>query len=979
MLTILNIDYFSIIRLATLIMSLSISVYIFSIKGKSTPTILLAFAFLGLTLFNVSMFIWHVEPYYWQPYNLKNLFQPFLMAIGATISAFSFLLFTYHFPHFQKSQKREYRIILIFFALVNLGICGLAFINFIILQRMQSSFQLNLIYHRLLAGSTGVQYLLVVFLLIRKTVRLSTGESRPFWLKFFKPLRKDARATRALAIVLLLPFMAIITFLLRLFGILHPVTMIYLVSYIFLLFYFSSIVTYLNHTEERTTFQVKLVFGTLVVMLGILGLVAIIVGRSYERDYVNENLISDRQTIHYALNHYHSYDITRSPFRFDSDLGYRTEISYGERKSIELQFSFPFFNQVYNTIHILSGPMIYIGEEIREEGWGGYNPQPAIAPIIMNLDPSAGGGIFLKNETERVTISWYEVPEFERSSTNTIQLALYKDGSFDISYVELNPDPRNRSIKVDVTAPAKITGTVLGTEGKKGISYEPRLIGVHPGGRDIPLQPIRFMKDLPYSSTTPGAIFESYENYFYLYLHNRMFLLAVVLVGSSIFILFFFPILFKTSLIKPLHLLYEGMEKADKGDLDIAISPQFNDEIGFLSRSFNQMLQSIKRAEANFRTLAENAQDGILIISESDVPIYANKKASEITGFGNSELLKINFYKLWQSDKFSKGIENYRKEPEEKRISKHREAFLKTKNGEEVPIELTVSRTVWHGKSAEVVIVRDITERKRSEEQARQQQQQLMKMDKLTSLGILTAGVAHEINNPNQTILSNASFLVRACPEVLSILRGYSDENADFLIAGLNYAEFQKRFPGLIEGIEGCSNRIDGIVKGLKSFSRDEPENLMTSLDINSLIQTATELCENFIKKATENFALKLGNNIPKIKGNAQRLEQVIINLILNACQSLINKEQAISISSLYEKKQNSVLIIVHDEGIGIPKEHLAKIKDPFFTTKRALGGTGLGLYVSDSIVKEHNGILSFDSSQGKGTAATISLPVKED
>ncbi len=972
----LNLGYFSIARLATLILSLCISIYLFSIKGKSTSTIILAFAFLGATLFNLSMFLEHASPYYWQPYNLQNLIKPFLLVIGASIAVMCFLLFSYYFPRFQKNERREYRFILLFSALINLVILGLTFYNFIILQMMQSYFQFEVIYYRILAGSLGVHFFLVIFLLIRKTVRLSAGESRPGWLRFFKPLRRDTRATRALSIVLLLPLVAAIAYVLRYFGIFPPLVTIYFTWYVFLLFYFSSIVTYLNHTEERTTFQVKLVGGALVVMFVIIGIVAIAVGRSYERDYVNENLISEQTTVHFAQNHYKSYNITRATFRFDSDMGLRTGISYGAGKSIDLRFSFPFYDQVYNKIHILSGPMIYLGEEIREKGWGGNHPQPVIAPIIMNLDPSAGGEIFLKSEMERTTITWYELPEFERSSKNTIQLVLYKDGSFDISYIELNPDSRNRSIKIDVMTTANITGSVLGGRGNRGISFEPRLIGIHPGGRAALLQPIRFLKDLPYLSTIQGAIFEAYDIDYYQYIHNRMIPLAFVLLGSSIFILFFFPIILKNSLIKPLHVLYEGMERVNRGDINITISPRFNDEIGFLTRSFNRMLHSIRKAESNFRTLAENAQDGIFIISESGTPIYANKRASEITGFGNPELMKISFNDLVRHDEFGK-IKEHKKLFKRIQISTHSEAIIQSKNCEEVPVELTLFRTYWHGKYAHVVVVRDITERKRSEEQARQQQQQLMKMDKLTSLGILVAGVAHEINNPNHTILSNASFLMRASPEILSILSDYSDENDDFLIAGLEYTDFRKSYSLLIKGIEGCSNRIDGIVKGLRAFSRDEPGHFMTSLDINLVIQTAGELLENFLKKTTENFTLQLENDIPKIKGNAQRLEQVIINLILNACQSLTDREQIISICSLYDREQNSVLVIVRDEGIGVPEEQLAKIKDPFFTTKRAQGGTGLGLYVSDSIIKEHKGSLSFESLQGKGTAATISLPAE--
>ncbi len=433
----------------------------------------------------------------------------------------------------------------------------------------------------------------------------------------------------------------------------------------------------------------------------------------------------------------------------------------------------------------------------------------------------------------------------------------------------------------------------MGTTVKKGIPFAPRLIGVHPGGRHAPLQRIRFLHGLPYTSTAPQVLFEDYEIDYYRYLHTRMAPLALILIGSSIFIFFFFPLLFRSSLIKPLHILYEGMKRVDNGDLNVTISTQFNDEVGFLARSFNSMLQSVQRAESNFKTLAENAQDGILIVAKSGTPLYANNRACEIIGFDTNHLMQTKLDELIGSEYFEASGNN-----DGVLFPSHFEISMRTKRRKELHLELTGSRTFWQGQPAEVVVLRDISERKRSEEQARQQQQHLMKMDKLTSLGILVAGVAHEINNPNQTILSNASFLVRACPEVLSILSEYERDSGHFLIAGLRYEEFRRSFVELIQGIEGCSRRIDGIVKGLSAFSRDEPTESMTSVDINAVIRSAHELLVSFIKKATEQFTLQLMQDIPKVKGNAQRLEQVLINLILNSCQSLTDRTQEIAVIS---------------------------------------------------------------------------------
>jgi PAS domain S-box-containing protein len=974
----LNLGYFSIIRLATLILSLSISVYLFSIRGKSTSTIILACAFLGATLFNVSMLMEHANPYYWQPYGIQNLVRTFLLAVGASITILCFLLFSYYFPHFQTHEKREYRIVLVISGAINVGILALTFYNFIYLQIVRSYFEFEAMYYRIFAGSLGAQFCLVIFLLCRKTVRLSAGESRSMWFKLIKPVRVGAKAARALAVILFLPLIAALAYLLRYLGVLPPLITIHFVWYVFLLFYASSIIIYLNNTEETTTFQVKIVGGSLVVVFIIMSVVAIVVGRSYEKDYINENFISDNTTIHFAPNHFGSYDITRAPFRYDADMGSRTGLGYGERKSIALPFSFPFYEQKYTNIHVLNGPMIFLGEEIREKGWGGYHPQPVIAPIIMNLDPSSGGEVFLKSEDNRETITWYRVPEFEKSSQNTVQLALSADGTFDISYIELHPGRRKLPLKIDVMTTANITGSVLGGRGERGASFEPRLIGIHPGGRYTQLQPIRFMKDLPYKSSTPGPIFEAYDIDYYQYIHDKMAPLAFILLGSSIFILFFFPLILKNSLIKPLHVLYSGMEKVNRGNMEVSISPRFNDEIGFLTRSFNQMLHSVKKAESNFRTLAENASDGIFIILDGGSLIYANKRASEITGFDNTELIGASLNDLIHDKTYEEMQWQQEDSSDRQKTPKHYETFMHTKGGEEVSVEVTISRTDWHGKRASVIVVRDISERKRSEEQQRLQQQQLMLMDKLTSLGILVAGVAHEINNPNQTILSNASFLVRASSEILSILKSYNDDNEDFLIAGLDYVEFQTRFSEIVSGIERCSNRIDGIVGGLRAFSRDEPQYVMTSLNINSVIESAVKLLDNYIKNSTRYFSIKLEKNVPSIKGNAQRLEQVIINLIMNACQSLADREQTISVQSICDASRGTILIIIRDSGAGIEDEDLTEIKKPFFTTKRAQGGTGLGLYVSESIITEHGGTLVFESEKGKGTTATVSLPVLE-
>jgi polar amino acid transport system substrate-binding protein len=115
---------------------------------------------------------------------------------------------------------------------------------------------------------------------------------------------------------------------------------------------------------------------------------------------------------------------------------------------------------------------------------------------------------------------------------------------------------------------------------------------------------------------------------------------------------------------------------------------------------------------------------------------------------------------------------------------------------------------------------------------------------------------------------------------------------------------------------------------------------------------------------------------LPTIRGNAQRIEQVVINLILNACQAFDDPEKGIALATRYDHDKGLVICTCRDEGEGIAPEHLPRLTDPFFTTKREQGGTGLGLSVSATIVQQHGGTLEFNSSPGQGTTATLSLPV---
>ncbi len=267
-------------------------------------------------------------------------------------------------------------------------------------------------------------------------------------------------------------------------------------------------------------------------------------------------------------------------------------------------------------------------------------------------------------------------------------------------------------------------------------------------------------------------------------------------------------------------------------------------------------------------------------------------------------------------------------------------------------------------------------EKKRAEKKAGLRQEQLFQASKMVSLGTLVSGVAHEINNPITAVTLNTPTLQKAWKSVLPILDEYEEANGDFMVGGMYYSRIRERLPALISDIAEGARRVKEIVADLKDFARENPSEQSEDVDVNAVVDKASGLVNHLIKKSTDHFSVRRGESIPVIKGNTRRLEQVVINLIMNACQALPDNEKSVAVVTGYDKGAEEVFIEVSDEGTGVPENVLKQITDPFFTTRRDAGGTGLGLAISDRIVADHNGIMEFNSVPGRGTRVVVRLPV---
>jgi len=391
-----------------------------------------------------------------------------------------------------------------------------------------------------------------------------------------------------------------------------------------------------------------------------------------------------------------------------------------------------------------------------------------------------------------------------------------------------------------------------------------------------------------------------------------------------------------------------------------------------------QVEVAFRESGEKYRTILNNIEEGYYEVDLTGNVIFFNDSLCKVIGYSKEELMGMNNRQLMTDEMARRVYQTFNEIYRTGIPAKEFDWELIRKDGTKRFIEVSIS-LMCDSKGQPIGfygIARDITERKQAEEQAKLHQQQLMQASKMVALGTLVSSVAHEINNPNNFIMLNAPLLKDAWQHVLPILDEYYEKNKDFMIGGMRYTEMRDRIPRLFSGISDGSKRIKQIVEDLRDFVRRDASDMNQSVDVNAVLRSATSLLSNVIAKSTSHFSVKYGEKIPSLRGNFHRLEQVIINLIQNACQALPDIRRGLSLSTSYNEKMHSIVVKVQDEGIGIPPEVLPHITDPFFTTKSDSGGIGLGLSISSRIVKEHGGTLTFTSEPGKGTTTEIILPV---
>jgi two-component system, NtrC family, sensor kinase len=303
-------------------------------------------------------------------------------------------------------------------------------------------------------------------------------------------------------------------------------------------------------------------------------------------------------------------------------------------------------------------------------------------------------------------------------------------------------------------------------------------------------------------------------------------------------------------------------------------------------------------------------------------------------------------------------------------------------------IKLANSRLDEYSKDLEIEVQHRTAQLKRSLEELRQAQGYLVQSEKMASIGQLAAGVAHEINNPTGFMMSNLGTLeeyVTAYRVLVSKHRElsghvFSQESGKIgaLLEEIRSFERLEGFPeiesdiiSLIRETREGAVRIRDIVDSLRDFARPDQDGF-DLCDVREVVDRALRITSNRLKYHCD--VIKRLEHVPNIFCSANKIEQVVVNLLSNAADA-VRDRGTVTVGTYLEA--NSVMISVRDDGVGIAEENLSRVFDPFYTSKDVGQGTGLGLYISHQIIQDHGGSIRVVSEPGKGTEFLLALPVR--
>jgi PAS domain S-box-containing protein len=378
--------------------------------------------------------------------------------------------------------------------------------------------------------------------------------------------------------------------------------------------------------------------------------------------------------------------------------------------------------------------------------------------------------------------------------------------------------------------------------------------------------------------------------------------------------------------------------------------------VTLLLRLVHRQQGQLRESEERYRALFEQARDGIGVVRLNDYRLVeANDKFCEILELRQQDCAGRDIRELFPATT-ANGQPGLKMMPPHGHTSGESELMVQTPQGRSLPVSVSLAPLSTDGDKLMIISLRDLSLRKQLEAEREEMQRQVYQSSKLASVGELSAGVAHEINNPLNGIINFAQLL--------------KDEDRP-------RSEFEQQ---MIDGIIDEGGRIAKIVRGLLAFARAETHEL-EQVHFADSIETSIALFGRQFEKDGIKVEIDLEPNLPLVRADGSRLRQVVVNMISNAHHALKAKTfdphepKVFRITARRAGKRGEIVRVeFYDNGIGIKSEVLGKVFDPFFTTRRDSGGTGLGLSVSFGIIRDFGGTINVESEEGKFTRFIIEL-----
>jgi PAS domain S-box-containing protein len=375
---------------------------------------------------------------------------------------------------------------------------------------------------------------------------------------------------------------------------------------------------------------------------------------------------------------------------------------------------------------------------------------------------------------------------------------------------------------------------------------------------------------------------------------------------------------------------------------------------------------TLEGAEHGYRLLMEAMSEGVATLTAHGLITYCNARFSAIVGASLERTIGISIDRLVpEADR-----ERFQALIAAGTLGRSEGEFRLSAPGASAPVtvRLAVVTLAMGGVLTHCLVMTDLTEQRRQSaaiaEERAQMQTRLHLADRMSSLGTLAAGVAHEINNPLAYLIASLELMSKRLPELCSPEAGLGSDPTEWLGRQLNRAQ---------EGAE----RVRLIVRGLKAFSRADDE-IMRVIDPRRELDRSIELVSNEIRHRAQ--LVKDYDALPAVRANEARLGQVFVNLLVNATQAIPAGAAArneIRISGRADAEGRAI-IEVRDTGSGIEADHLALIFDPFYTTKPLNVGTGLGLALCQAVIGSLGGQITVESEPGMGSTFRVVLPAVE-